>query len=65
MRHKSHPLKEQLWTSYHWRRWDQETPRDRLAYEQQVEDRDNRLMMAHIRGRPGGKQHESLRRGRW
>jgi hypothetical protein len=51
MRHKSHSLKEQRWTRWHWRRWDEETRNDRLAYEQKVEDRDNALIMAHIRGR--------------
>ena len=49
-RGKSYPIKEQRWTHFHWRQWDRLTPHQRLAYEQYVEDRDNALMMAHIRG---------------
>jgi hypothetical protein len=49
-RSRSYPIKEQRWTSYHWRQWDRLTSHQRLAYEQYVEDRDNALMMAHIRG---------------
>lgn len=50
VRQKSFPLKSQRWRPFHWQRWDQLTPSERLAYEQRVEDKDNAHVMAHIRG---------------
>jgi len=47
---RGYPIKEQRWRAYHWNRWDRLTPRERTNYEKKVEDHDNALVMAHIRG---------------